>query len=495
MNVKRFFGRTNKEALAKLRAELGPDAVVVRNRTVEGGVEILAMADQAPGGGLGAHAATDAHRSGAPGASDDLDAGVPEMTTVSFQQYVRDRLARKNAQAEAPHSVPPAAASQPAPLSASRSPARHDAIRSSSAAVTGVRASPAEPQADSARRIETAPAPVAARKPRQEVQGETRESIAEAVQSSVLAELQQMKHYIAEQLDTLSWFEGTRRQPVRSRLLKRLITAGFSPALARALVTRVPEEFDDAQAFAWAGRALARNLSCDSHGELLDGGGIFAMIGPTGVGKTTSTAKIAARFALKHGTQSIGLVTVDAYRIGGQDQLRSFGRMLGVPVHVAHDAASLADFLHLYMNKKLVLIDTAGIGQRDERVEELLASLSVGVVRKLLVVNAAAQPETQEEVILAYRGAQAAGMVISKLDEAVRPAGVLDCAIRHRLRLVGVADGQRVPEDWSAPNAEALIARALAVRASPAFELDDQLLGMMFSDPRGAAVGHRQANV
>jgi flagellar biosynthesis protein FlhF len=594
VNVKRFFGRTNKEALARLRAELGPDAIVLKNRAVEGGIEILAMAEDTrlpePAPDTLAQADEPAASWEEPPALRERvieppakPAAVPEMTTLSFQQYVRDRLARKGsagekaaakaaadkvaaeraasdkaaaderAMAERAASeriaseraaveraaVERAAAERAAAEQAAQEQAAEQAYlhRAATERATAERAAAADNAAAhratvertsrldalatdplalpelggfdarsqrslagaahrtavsaAASRPPAAPAPSAGPSVSAEAIADAlddaRESITEAVQHSVLTELRQMKSFIADQLETLSWYEGTRRQPVRSRLLRTLITAGFSPALSRALVNRVPDEVDDDQALVWAGKALARNLQCDTEGSLIDGGGIFALIGPTGVGKTTSTAKIAARFALKHGTQSIGLVTVDAYRIGGQDQLRSFGRMLGVPVHVAHDAASLADFLHLYMNKKLVLIDTAGIGQRDERVEELLASLSSNVVRKLLVVNAAAQVETQEEVVLAYRGAQAAGLIISKLDEAVRPAGALDCAIRHRMRVVGVADGQRVPEDWAWADAQTLVDRALAVQSSPAFELDDQMLGMMFAAPRGDA--------
>ncbi len=543
MNVKRFFGRTNKEALAKLRAELGPDAVVLKNRSVEGGIEILAMADHDsvpdPLPAPAAHDDDEAAQWGAEPASRERGieppakpaAVVPEMTTLSFQQYVRDRLARKGTAADKAAAgkaaaekaaAGKAAAGKAAAEKAAAEKAASERVFSERAAASSsnridaraidpldlpelgsfephgsdarpgakatdaAQAAAARRQAPSAPSAPSATAPVSA-EAIAEALDDARESIAEAVQHSVLAELRQMKAFISDQLETLSWFEGTRRQPVRNRLLRTLMTAGFSPALGRALVNRVPEDLNDEQSLVWTGKALARNLLCDTEGSMIDGGGIFALIGPTGVGKTTSTAKIAARFALKHGTQSIGLVTVDAYRIGGQDQLRSFGRMLGVPVHVAHDAASLADFLHLYMNKKLVLIDTAGIGQRDERVEELLASLSSNVVRKLLVVNAAAQVETQEEVVLAYRGAQAAGLVISKLDEAVRPAGAIDCAIRHRMRVVGVADGQRVPEDWAWAEPQALVDRALAVHPSPAFELDDQLLSMMFAAPRGQA--------
>ncbi len=504
MNVKRYFARTNREAMAMLRAELGPDAVVIRNRAVAGGVEVLAMdgreavdtlaAETAPAPSTGpAHeppprgspdpGRRDAARSGAARG----DAAVPEMSTLSFQQYVRDRLAQKAAPARVEPLGEPDGVAVPAQPP---QPARGERAVAGARGFEPTEALPspeplhAMPPQQPLRPLQPpqAPAPVVAPPPVPTVP-------AGEAQERLLSELRDMRRFISEQLSSIAWSEGMRRNPLQTRLLHQLLSAGFSPSLARAVVARLPSDFGEAQADAWARQALAHNLHCGSGASLFDQGGIFALVGPTGVGKTTSTAKIAARFALRHGAQSVGLVTVDAYRIGGQDQLRSFGRMLGVPVHVAHDAATLADFLHLYMNKKLVLIDTAGIGQRDERVEELLASLSSTVVRKLVVLNAAAQAETLEDVAKAYRAGQAAGVVISKVDEAVKLGGVLDCAIRHKLRIVGVANGQRVPEDWEAPDAARLVAGALQAASAPAFEIDETALSLMVQPAWDAARG------
>ncbi len=513
MNVTRFFGKTNKEALAKVRERLGPDAIVLKNQPVDGGVEILAMADTGRGIQEGDQMRLPSRPAGAlagaPAASGEAgitESGVPEMNTLSFQQYVRDRLARRIAEGAAagegatvirPETDPvtltmggsgerPTRRAAPSAESDSRAPAPRATARPAARAAAAAPApSPAaQTLGAGAARTGRPSRPVAADLSPgllADALGDARESIAESVQQSVMAELRQMKEFIAGQLEALSWFEATRRQPVRNRLLKSLLVAGFSPALARALVNRLPEGCDDAQAASWLRKALVRNLRCDPSGSVIEGGGVFALVGPTGVGKTTSTAKIAARFALRHGTQSIGLITVDAYRIGGQDQLRSFGRMLGVPVHVAHDAPSLNDFLQLYQSKKLVLIDTAGISQRDERVDEMLDSLDGQAVSRLLVVNAATQVETMEEVVQAYRGHQSAGLIISKMDEAVRPAAALDCAVRHKMRVLGIADGQRVPEDWHWADPRALVERALAAQSAPTFEMDEQMLGMMFS--------------
>ena len=178
---------------------------------------------------------------------------------------------------------------------------------------------------------------------------------------------------------------------------------------------------------------LERNLlTGEAEAALEDQGGVYALVGPTGVGKTTTTAKIAAAFATKYGAANLGLITLDAYRIGAHEQLRAYGRILGVPVHTAHDRASLEDLLDLLTAKKMVLIDTAGMAQRDARTRELLDMLAHRSIRKLLVVNAAAQGETIEDVMIAYRAASCAGVVLSKMDEAVKLGPALDALIRHQ---------------------------------------------------------------
>ena len=401
------------------------------------------------------------------------DDAVPQMSTVSFQQYVRDRLAQK---AAPPPTIDELLA--PQPDTDERTHAGAQSAASGAPRRAGEPGSPLVFPRGDARGASTAFSGAGA--------GAGPGAYAE-VQAQMLAEMREMRSFIADQLASFSWFDGVRRNAAQARMMRTLLTAGFSASLTRSIVTSLPEDLDDEQAESWVRQVLARNLACTDTDALLDRGGIFALIGPTGVGKTTTTAKIAARFALKHGAQSVGLMSVDAYRVGGQDQLRSFGRLLGVPVHVAHDAATLADFLHLYMNKKLILIDTAGIGQRDERVDELLASLASSKVKKLVVLNAAAQVETLDDVVTAYRAANAAGVVLSKVDEAVKLGGALDCVLRHHLRIVGVANGQRVPEDWTSPHAERLVDAALSCKPSADFDLEEGDMGALFQpEGRGA---------
>jgi flagellar biosynthesis protein FlhF len=201
------------------------------------------------------------------------------------------------------------------------------------------------------------------------------------------------------------------------------------------------------------------------------------------VGKTTSTAKLAAAFATKHGATNLGLITLDAYRLGAHEQLRAYGRILGVPVHTAHDRVALEDLLVLLAGKRLVLIDTAGLAQRDTRTRELLEMLSHTSIHRVLVINAAAQGETIEDVMVAYKATSACGIVLSKLDEAVKLGPALDAVIRHRLKIVAIANGQRVPEDWHRLTAQALIHRALRCSAAPAWRMDSRDVNLMFAAP------------
>ena len=290
----------------------------------------------------------------------------------------------------------------------------------------------------------------------------------------------------------MGWFEATRRRPGQMRLLRNLLGCHFSPMLARTLVELLPSDYADAQADEWLRQMLMRALAGVNQGvgltlgedrTLFDAGGVFALIGPTGVGKTTSIAKIAAHHVLRHGPRSLALITADVYRIGAQEQLRAFGRMLGVPVQVAQDREVLQRLLKEHEGCRLVLIDTAGIGQRDDRVGQLTSALEVSQVRRVLVMNAAAQSGSLEEVLGAFGARDTAGVLLSKVDEAVGLGACLDALVRHRLPLLGYADGQRVPEDYHAVNFGRLVEMALdrqAVARFPALSMTDNELRNLF---------------
>jgi flagellar biosynthesis protein FlhF len=289
----------------------------------------------------------------------------------------------------------------------------------------------------------------------------------------LMAELQSLRAALQDQLNAISSTvaaDNLRRNPLMARLMTRLLTAGFSAEVSRRVAQHAPGDLELAASHEWLQSVIAMNLKCtDSANALVDRPGVFALVGPTGVGKTTTVAKLAARFAVKYGTNALGLITLDAYRVAAHEQLRAYGRILGTPVHLAQDSATLRELLASMRGKRLVLIDTCGVGPRDERLNEMLAMLTEAGrhgddwqrVQPVLLLNAGSHTETLDETARAWRAQQAAGCILTKLDEAARVGGALDCALRYKLTLLALTNGQRVPEDLHLPNAKLLAHLAL----------------------------------
>jgi flagellar biosynthesis protein FlhF len=285
--------------------------------------------------------------------------------------------------------------------------------------------------------------------------------------SRLMNELTAMRSLLEGQVAQLAWSDLVRRKPLRAQLTQDLMAFGYSPALAREITQRLPDDYSLAQAQQWLLGVIAKNVHCVGPDEdIIARGGVYALVGPTGVGKTTTTAKLAARCAVRHGSASLALLTTDSYRVGAQDQLRIYAKILGVPVQTANDANDLRQALDSLRSKHLVLIDTVGMGQRDMRVAEHAMVLAQPEVRRLLLLNASSQAETLEEVVAAYGAGDAGperdldGCIITKQDEAARPGQVLDVIIRHRLKVHYVSNGQRVPEDLQSANASYLAHRS-----------------------------------
>jgi len=529
MNVKRFTARTSREAFALVRQAFGEDAVVLSTKPCAEGMEVLAMAPDsveqlervssqaaAPAAGrpaaresLAARAERLQAERAAPGRrladrlpppaaepspmEHDLSAGVNDdveqlaMSTLSFQDYVRDRMLRRrqaviDSSAEPQHE-PPAPAPQPQAMARAQAP-----IQQPQRAPAPTAAMLAQAPTLSARMSVPAPtAPVRRGPVRRQPDhlGMDIPTLGEPVgqqrdQIDMVNELRSMKGLIEERFGTLAFMEKLQREPRQAVLSQKLMDCGFTPGLTRKLVESLPAGTSDE--LTWATTVLERNLlTGEQEPALEEQGGVFAMIGSTGVGKTTTTAKLAAAFATAHGANHLGLITLDAYRVGAHEQLRAYGRILGVPVHTAHDRASLEDLLDLLSGKKMVLIDTAGMAQRDARCRELLEMLQHRSIQRLLVVDASSQGETIDDVMTAWRAAQCKGVILSKLDEAVKLAPALDAVIRHRMKVLGVANGQRVPEDWHRLSANALMHRAMRGGGSAAYRIDANDVQLVFS--------------
>ncbi|MBA4176813.1 MAG: flagellar biosynthesis protein FlhF [Leptothrix sp. (in: Bacteria)] len=535
MNLKRFTARTSREALAMVKAAFGDDAVVMSTKPCADGVEVLAMAPESiqqlerigqqaehmtppparasqpvPAArgrdrqdtrqeprfepAFDAPATPQAPRRAAAPPTPAMDVAQDveqlQMSTLSFQDYVRERMLKRREtemQAERAAAEPPVPAPLPpsvAPIESAR--ARHATRREAVGREIMSREVPvlrdevplAAPGhgAPPVARAASAAAVLASQGPQIELQAAAARG---AERTEMMSELRSMRGLIEQRFGALAFMEKLQRHPRQAALAQRLLDAGFSPALIRKLVESTPTEGDE---LAWAAHILERNLPTgERDAPLEEAGGIYALIGATGVGKTTSTAKLAAAFATRHGAANLGLITLDAYRVGAHEQLRTYGRILGVPVHTAHDRASLEDLLDLLSAKKMVLIDTAGMAQRDTRTRELLDMLSHRAIQRLLVVNASAQGETIEDQLAAYAAQNCCGIVLSKLDEAVKLGPALDSMIRHKLKVLAVANGQRVPEDWHRLSANALVQRALKGGGTAAWRLDDNDVNLIFA--------------
>ncbi len=534
MNVKRFTARTSRDALGLVKQAFGQDAVVLSTRPCAEGVEVLAM----PPDAMPSHEHAAAPRAApaparralpSPAAlaesSPAKDAEQLSMSTLSFQDYVRERMLRRrkaelqaqneaaspptmSAQTQGPAAFTPpvsaAAASQrlsaavqslaamdipvaAPPSAATSNPLTARAMAQSRRHVHASNQTTIDLEQDDAFRNITPPQPpvldalvddrASPGGPRASAGASAAVGVAVNTEQ-LLQEMRETRRLIEQRFGSLAYLDKIKREPRQAQLLMSLLQAGFSPSLTRRLADKVPPDGSPTE---WVASMLERNLhTAEREPALEDAGGTFALIGPTGAGKTTCTAKLAAAFAGRHGASQLGLITLDAYRSAAHDQLRGYGRVLGVSVHTAHDRASLDDLLDLLSGKKLVLIDTAGLSHRDERTAELLDMLGHPAVQRLLVLNATAHGETLDDVINSYRGEQCHGIVLSKLDEVVKLGPALDAAIRHKLKVTAVANGQRVPEDWHRVSAAALVQRALHTPEAASWKLEADDIRLVF---------------
>lgn len=275
-------------------------------------------------------------------------------------------------------------------------------------------------------------------------------------------ELEKLRGLVEGELSQMSWRDMAARPPVKAALHKRLNKLGISRALCGSIIDRLPAQgtLEDNWQSALALLSSRVPVLEDSLGE---GSNIIALVGSTGVGKTTTIAKLAARFVLRHGGRQVALVTTDCYRIGGQEQLETFAKYLGIPMVVATDGPQLESALALLSSRKLVLIDTAGMSQRDIRLYEQFTTLnSVGYdIATHVVLSATAQTASLNEVVNVFGRQALAGAIVTKLDEATSLGGVLDTVVKNKLKLAYFSIGQKVPEDIIPARADYLVNKAV----------------------------------
>ena len=452
MKMRKFFGLTSRSVLEQVRTELGPDAVILDNRSTADGIEVTALAGAAMENIFRADAVppTGTPRTPAP------DAAPPRPSVAD--------VVRAQVEAFVPAAAQPVIQSVMQPVVQPFVPL------------------PAQLLAQATVQSAAAPVPTASDAP------------AEGISGRLMAEVGALRNMLEQQLAQFAWNDTLRRTPQRAAFLRDLLHAGFGADLARSLVQRLPEHLTAVEAQQWIAREIAGGVHCAGPEEdLVTQGGIYALTGATGVGKTTTAAKLAARCAVRHGASSLALLTTDSYRVGAHDQLRIYARILGVTVHTVNGTDDLRQALDSLRAKHLVLVDTVGMGQRDPRVREHAMLLAQPEVRRLIVLAATAQAETLEEVVRAYRPAADgsdtgfAGCIVTKLDEAVRLGDAVDVLVRHRLPLHYLSTGQRVPEDLHVPNVHYLVHRALRSGAkSRARMLEEREVGLVLGGGSGA---------
>lgn len=372
MKIKRFQAADVRQAIREVREVLGPDAVILSNTRVDGGVEIVAATD-----------------------------------------YDESQF-RRQAPPPRQHQEMPSVEIEPEPVQPKVNPPRQENIWSQEPTLVQMR---------------------------KEIAG--------------------LRDMLQNQLSDLTWKDMARQSPTQMQLLKRHLHMGTDVEIAKQLVTQAAGVDDLETAWRQSLGRLAAQIPLQQQ-DMMEHGGITALVGPTGVGKTTTIAKIAARCALKHGAKNVALITTDCYRIGGQEQLRTYARILGVPVRVARNHQELATALGDLLDRRFILIDTAGMNPRDMRLTEKFAMLQqqTARIRTLLTLSATTQNSALNDMIAAFSHLNLDGCILTKTDEAGSLGGAVSAMIRYQLPLAYVCNGQQVPEDLSLARPNSLVNHA-----------------------------------
>ncbi|TMM44931.1 flagellar biosynthesis protein FlhF [Colwellia ponticola] len=272
-------------------------------------------------------------------------------------------------------------------------------------------------------------------------------------------EMSSIRSLLEHQVSGLMWQDMAQKDPQRAVLVNRLLALGLTEQIADQIAGYVPEQADGKQAWQQATQLIAQQINTTQN-DIINRGGVVALVGPTGVGKTTTIAKLAAGFSQVHGSDQIALISTDTFRIAGFEQLATYGKIIGCQVSLAKDSQALDVLLQQYAKKKLILIDTAGMGQRDIRLAEQLTALVSNVrvrIRSYLVLAANAQQGVMQENVDRFKKVPLSGCIYTKLDESISIGEIITTSIQNGLPIGYLTDGQRVPEDIKVANAEKLV--------------------------------------
>lgn len=461
MKIKRFFAEDIRQAMRMVKEELGADAVIMSNRSVDGGVEIVAARDfdeQLIQSKFEKQLADEKARS-------------PEIKKPALQNFAAENK---------PKHIISSTRKKGADGTIPQRPVRRDSNDYQGYAEKAQLVRPRKPLPDPIRKAEEIRAaikPVPEQRQQKDRLVENvavpkqpeipavpeQEAVSEKLVMDMFKELKALRLTMNNRFSELGWSQSMQNNPVRLDLLRRLADMGIAKKLSVKIANRLANHQDVDSAFKKAQEMLINVLPIVND-SMLDFGGIVALVGPTGVGKTTTIAKLAAQFILKHGSDQVALITTDNYRIAAHDQLNTYGRILNVPVKVAADAKELRELIDSFSDKKLILIDTAGMSQRDKRLAEQIKTLEQDElpIKSYLVMSATTQYKATKEILKAFEIFQPEAGILTKLDETAIKGAALSALIEHRLPLAFITDGQQVPEDLHNAEARSLVSQCVA---------------------------------
>ena len=411
MKIRRFYGKDMREALKQVKDELGGDAVIMSNKKHADGIEIVAAYDKEPDAQL-------LPNKNEPKAQANLSRKTPTLSEIIGDTGPDSLKALLEKQSQ---SAPASQIKDVKHLSATKPPIYE---------ASSVTAPQNNQQQDALKEMRQ--------------------------------ELSSLRHILQFQISGLIEQEKNRKHPLHGYLLQRLQQMGISDTLAEEVVSYAPEAANERQSWLFLLKLLANRLQT-KHDDILSQPGVVALMGPTGTGKTTTIAKLAAQAAHKFGVEQVAIITLDNYRIGAYEQIATYGKIIGCSVKQAQNSNELSDLLYQFRNKRLVLVDTAGFSQKDARLIKQLDTMkqnSSANIRNYLVMQANCQYRVMQQTVNEYRQISLQGCILTKLDECYSLGEVISVAIENKLQICYLADGQRVPEDLQTASTKFLITSA-----------------------------------
>jgi len=302
------------------------------------------------------------------------------------------------------------------------------------------------------------------------------------VLSTMQEDMSQLKSLLSDQLSGLAWHDFQKRDPIKSLLLQKCFALGLTSSFSRKLV----DSLGEFRTLDMAWQALLDHCKKSlvlGENEWLEEGGRVALFGPTGVGKTSTIAKLAAQYATKHGSGKVALISTDTYRVAAQEQLRIYASIMGVELHMVNSAATLNTSLRALHQKSLVLIDTAGARSGTELFQKQLNIFKDAMpgIQHVMTLSATSQGGVIADSLKAYEGLKLTGSVVTKLDETTNLGELISHAISHKMKIHYLTNGQRIPEDCHCPDAASLIHQAEQLSQDFALDTSEERTAYAFS--------------